>query len=147
MLSYDEWINLKMTEMATTRKDAMILVDALSTEIYKHLLKVLYWDAGQDYKKHIKDIDTWLFKIDTIKLKGNKRIPHKDLYEWLFDNVLSEEDTLKKYIKILSKDYETLNVIQPDVDKLNEKLISIYVKLTKDISEDNFVTINNYLKD
>ena len=148
MQTYREWFNEQtlLTEMATDRKKAEKVINGLGDEIFKHLIKILYWIDDINYNKHCSDINSWLYKIQDIELKPNsKRISAKDYHFWLYDEFYSSINQLNSTIKRKLKDYHNLKRTNITEEELYNKLKNIYEKLCKDLNTNKFEDINEYI--
>lgn len=97
MQIYREWFNshTELNEIATDRKKAEKVINGLGDEIFKHLIKILYWVDEINYNKHCNDINSWLYKIQDIELNPNsRRISEKDYYFWLYEEFYSSKNQL-----------------------------------------------------
>lgn len=148
MQTYREWFNEQtlLTEMATDRKKAEKVINGLGDEIFKHLIKILYWVDDINYNKHCSDINSWLYKIQDIELKPNsKRISAKDYYFWLYDEFYSSKNQLNSTIKRKLKDYHNLARTNITEEELYTKLKIIYENLCVDLNTNKFEDIKDYL--
>jgi len=149
MITYREWFNnrIELNEMAVDRKKAEQVLNALSDEIFEHLIKILYWIDDINLDKHCKDINTWLYKCQDILLKPNsKRLTEKNYYEWLYLDFNSSETQLASTIKRRLKDYHSLTRTELNENILFLKLKEIYKSISKDLSNDNFEDIRDYIR-
>jgi vacuolar-type H+-ATPase subunit I/STV1 len=149
MLSYSEWFKnttdaTNLNEMAISRKKASEVISALGDEIFEHLIKLLFYKDEENYLKHLNDIDTWLFKIDRIELKGNKRPKFNDYYNWLYKDFNSSSRQLNKSIKKLDKSYGSLEKIRTETE-LFHVLEEVYNELCSDLEKDEFNSIKEYI--
>lgn len=155
MLYLKEWLAEKLQytelfEMAETRAQAERIVRGIGDEIVLHLVKVLYWEDDLNKEKHLKDIQTWLNKINRITLKpNNKSIKEKDIYHWLWDGPFGNgcEWFERLIIKKELSAYHDLPRTELSSEELYRKLERICKEISRDISTDEFISIENYLKD
>jgi hypothetical protein len=126
--------------------------DKITDESYQpllHIIKILRYNNSIDYNHHISDIDGWLHKIEFyINQYNGKRLKSKISMNWIFyDNFKSggfvniftkneKYGVLKKY-----SDYQKLKTFE-DIEL---QMIDIYDKLSKDLIDNKFETIENYL--
>lgn len=114
-----DWVlESPLFEMAFKRKDLEAKITAESYQIIKHLIKVLKWRDDANYNKHLGDINSWLFDIQTYKIKGNKKPSQQDYYQWMFLDIVQNEITVTRFIKGLY-DYHRLPVIKDDFEVYN----------------------------
>lgn len=155
MLYLKEWLAEKLQytelfEMAETRAKAEKTIRGVGKEIIYHLAKVLYWEDALNKQKHLKDIQNWLRDIDDIELKPNNKKPKEnDIYEWLWSAPFGNgcEWFHTKIINRRLEDYHELPRTNLSVEELYRELERICKEISRDISTDEFISIENYLKD
>jgi hypothetical protein len=131
--------------MGISKSDAERKVKNIFTHIFKHLVKILKWDDPVNYDKHIADIDNWIYDLYILKLKPNGRpISGKLMYAWLFGDDLDSMEDVEITVRILSKSYSKLPVLLTN-EQLYARLTEIYGKLSQDIDQRNFESIDTYL--
>jgi hypothetical protein len=138
-----ESISDKLYEMAFSRKDIESKISSLSIPLIAHLIKVLKWEDVLNYNKHLGDINSWLFDIQAITLKGNKKPKQQDYFQWIFLDTAHNLITVKRKIKGLHQ-YQDLKVIATD-EQVYEKLLKILTDVSIALSQDKFEDIKNFL--
>lgn len=143
-------MNTRLFEMAFDRQTAKNKVTSLSPLIFDHLLKLWVLNSPQTANHWYSEIDSWLNQIDNIYLKSSKKKPSKqDLYNWLiFDSAphYSEEYMNHVITKWKRKEYATVPLRDFDTDVVLNQILSVIDKICMDISNNNFTTIDDYLK-
>jgi hypothetical protein len=129
-------------EMAFDRKDVEAKITSLSEPITEHLIKVLKWEDDTDKHKHLRDIDGWLYKVQRLKLRKNRKPTSHEYFEWLFTDVVQDEITLNRWIKGMHQ-YSTLPVSRED-QEVFDIIKAIYYKVSFDLETNSFDTITNY---
>ena len=131
-------------EMAFDRKDVEARITSLSDPVVEHLIKMLKWKDDVNYEKHLGDINSWIFQIQRLKMRGNRKPSQHDYYTWMFDDVAQNELTIGRFIKGLHR-YHHLQVIRTD-DEVHDIIKSILYQVSFELSLNNFDDIHNYIK-
>lgn len=145
----DKLNETKLFEMAHERKDAKDTVTNLSPQIMLHLVKIFVFESPENVNHWASEINNWLNIIDDIYLKQNKKkLSHYDLYNWIILD--SAPHYAKEYLdrnvrKMKRTDYASLPLRQYDSEEVMNKIISIIDSVCIDMSNDEFVTIRDYL--
>jgi hypothetical protein len=129
-------------EMAFDRKDVESKITSLSEPITEHLIKVLKWEDDINKQKHLRDIDGWLFKVQRLNLRKNRKPTSHEYFEWLFSDVVQDEITLNRWIKGMHQ-YSTLPVNRED-QEVFDIIKAIYYKVSFDLETNSFDTITDY---
>jgi hypothetical protein len=129
-------------EMAFDRKDVEAKITSLSEPITEHLIKVLKWQDDANKQKHLRDIDSWLYKVQRLKLRKNRKPSNHEYFEWLFTDVVQDEITLSRWIKGMYQ-YSTLPVLREN-DEIFDIIKAIYYKVSFDLETNSFETITDY---
>jgi len=143
----DRVCNTTLFEMAHERKLALDVVRGVANQIVFHLI-YLYLYPESPAKNHWKtEINVFLNKIDNLWLKptGRKKLSGKDYYDKLFSEPL-EGDIIQlksRVNKIIRKEGEPSKTI--NLFLLKESLEKIIHDISYDLSNDQFVTIEDYL--
>lgn len=131
-------------EMAMARKDAESKITGLGEPTLEHLIKILKWQDNLNYQKHIGDINSWLYKIQNIYIKGNKKPTQHDYYTWIFvDNVTAGEIVIRRWIKGLYQ-YHDLYVIRTD-EEVYDIIKHMIYQISFELPTNNFDDIADYL--
>lgn len=130
-------------EMAFDRKDVESKITSISDPIIEHLVKVLKWDDSINYNKHIGDINRWIFQIQRLKMKGNRKPTQHDYYTWMFEDVAQDELTISRFIKGLHR-YHHFPVIRSD-EEVFYVIKHILYQTSFDLPLNQFDDINDYI--
>lgn len=134
-------------EMAMEKKIAENKVRGVSGPVILHLIKVLRWSPGQDYDKHIHDINSWLLDIQDIYLKGGrrKRLSAERYYQLLWDEPMggNEVRLVQSKLKRQLRGYSGEVVMEPE--DIAVALEKAYKELSADMAADEFDDIKDYL--
>jgi len=131
-------------EMAFDRKDVEARITSIADPIVEHLVKALKWEDPVNYEKHLGDINNWLFQIQRLKMKNNKKPTQHDYYTWMFTDVAQDELTISRFVKGLHR-YHHLPIIKTD-DEVFNIIKNILYQLSYDLALNKFDDINHYLK-
>lgn len=132
-----------LLDMAFNRKDVESNITSLADPVIEHLIKILKWKDEANYKKHIGDINSWIFKIQRLKLKGNKKPNQHDYYQWMFLDLVDNEIDISRWIKGMYS-YNSLTQLRPDEEVYNI-IKAIMYKISFDLPLNNFDDISDYL--
>lgn len=139
-----------ITEMAFDRKTVIRKVEDLEDQINLHLVKIIRYYDELNFEKHIKDIMTWLVKIQKMDVgrKGNK-LPEKDYFKLLFVQPFTDEKNsqrIRDYERSDLKNYKDLPRLRTEEETV--KLIhKIQKEIAKRLSENNIYEIDDYIRD
>lgn len=146
MLKAEEY-EIILTEMATTKKGAEIVIKGKGRQVFYHLLKILKYKDELNYQKHIKDIDTWLFSIQDIQMKGkNRRLKSEHYFNWLYGDLFEGFDVLTSTLNRTLKDYKELPIKRTDREVFRI-LVIIYKELSIRLSDNKFEGIDKILSE
>ena len=112
-------------------------------KVSSNIIQLLKWEDKDNYDNYIRDINKCLYDIQRIRLKNGRKIRLIDHYDWIFAEDLSSIERVKNIIEAYSYN-NSLKVIRTD-EEVYKILTSIMIKVCKDIAEDNFENIENYL--
>jgi len=136
-------------EMAFHRQIAKNKVTDLSPQIFKHLLKIWVLEYPNDSNHWRKEINTWFYYINDIRLKPNNKKPSKqELYHWLiFDSAPHYSiEYINEVIETWDGgEYETIRIRDFDPAIVLEQILQVINQVCADISVGKFKNINNYL--
>ena len=132
-------------EQARSRQDSESRITALAEPVIYYLIKILKWNDDLNFDKHCKDIDTWLNQTAFVKVKGKKTPKRRDYYQWMFLDVVQNQDTLSKIIKKILYAYHSLPEARTDQEVYFE-LERILSELSNDLAKQNLQDIEKYLK-
>ena len=141
----------KIFEIAFERKQAKNAVTSLSPLIFEHLLKLFVFKDTSSINHWCNELDNCFDNIDKIYDKpSNKKLSKYDIYNWLVLDAAPHYTTeyVDKWIIKLSKTkYQGIQVNDYDSDWVLNKILAIIDKVSDDISNDNFITIKDYIGD
>lgn len=135
----DSILDSRIFEQAFRRRDAETRISSLTISIFSHLIKVLKWQDETNYNKNCSNIDEWIRQIQIIKLKGNNKPSQSDYFQWMFNDVVSNEETVIRNIKSMSRTY-ILPVIRTD-DEVFQIIKNILYQLSYDLPVNKFESI------
>ena len=139
-----DWVeNTPLLEMAFSRKEIESKITNLGSPIIEHLIKILKWKDDQNFEKHCRDITNWLYQVQNFKLKDGRRPKDKDYFKWLFLDNGGDVKNIRRRIKALYN-YHQLTILKSD-EEVFLSIAYIIDKISKDISNDNFEDIKNYI--
>lgn len=139
----DKIIDSRLFEMVFSRREVESKITELSFPVVEHLIKILKWDDRLNYQKHCSDINNWLLKIKSYKMKNGKRPKQSDYYQWMFHDTVQDEKTISHWVKVLTN-YHTLKIIRTDKEVF-DSITNILFELSKDLSKDDIKLIQDYL--
>jgi len=92
-----DWLNeTVLFEMAYQRKKVIEIISNHQQQIAIHLVKCLYYDVPSGMVDHwIAEINAWLGKINSLKLKNGKKLSGDVYYALLFREPLGELSDLE----------------------------------------------------
>jgi hypothetical protein len=130
-------------EMAFKRSEVESKTTDISYQVIEHLIKTLTWEDDLNYQKHLSDINSWIYRIQSLRLKGNKKPSNYDYYQWMFTDVLHDEETTRRWIKGLH-DYHKLKQLR-DYDEVFNIIKAIIYKVSFDLPLNKFEDIRHYI--
>jgi hypothetical protein len=140
----EKFINSELFENAFHRQEVESRITYLTYSVVEHLIKVLKWEDKLNYDTHIRDINSWMFKIQSFILKGNKRPTQKDYYQWMVNDVVQNELNIELWIRGLHR-YSHLPVLRTDKEVFDIIKIILY-KTSLVLPLTNFRDITDYIK-
>lgn len=112
----------------------------LSEEIILTLIETKFFYNKETYKSNIKKLNNIFLDIQE---DFDEKIDKKYYYKWLFSNPIdSGEDIKKIYKKIEQKGYKPTR--KDGFDKFYIEMKEAFIKISNNISNNDFVTIENY---
>ena len=146
----DKIIDSTLFEMASSRKDAKRLITGLSPQIFGHLIKLFVFNSINNRSGWIKEINSWLNDIDDIYLKpSNKKPDWQTIYNWMIFDSAPHYTALyidNKVKKLIATTFSDASVHDYDPETVLNHILKILEQVTKDIADDKFITLENYLK-
>ena len=112
-----------------------------SDNIFSHILKVLVYNDPFNNKKHLREMSGIVRSLQNKTIKS--KIALEDLYHIFYGNI-EEDRNLSQYISDLEIDYSSLERSKLTKDEIEERLSSIFRRLSNDILKKTFKTFKKY---
>lgn len=138
-----EVITGRLSEMAFERGELESKITSESYQVVQHLIKLLKWDDPVNANKHARDANNWLFKIQSFKMKKNRRPKSQDYYQWMFIDNVGDEITIARFIRGMHE-YQSLPVSRTDRE-VYDIIQDLIRRISPDLAANNFDGIENYL--
>ena len=112
-----------------------------SDNIFSHILKVLVYNDPFNNKKHLREMSGIVRSLQNKTIKS--KIALEDLYHIFYGNI-EEDRNLSQYISDLEIDHNSLEKSKLTKDEIEERLSSIFRRLSNDILKKTFKTFKKY---
>ena len=112
-----------------------------SDNIFSHILKVLVYNDSRNNKKHLREMSGIVRSLQNKTIKS--KIALEDLYHIFYGNI-EEDRNLSQYISDLAIDYSSLERSKLTKDEIEERLSSIFSRLSEEILKKTFRTFEEY---
>ena len=112
-----------------------------SDNIFSHILKVLVYNDPFNNKKHLREMSGIVRSLQNKTIKS--KIASEDLYHIFYGNI-EEDGNLSQYISDLEIDHNSLEKSKLTKDEIEERLSSIFRRLSNDILKKTFKTFKKY---
>ena len=112
-----------------------------SDNIFSHILKVLVYNDPFNNKKHLREMSGIVRSLQNKTIKS--KIASEDLYHIFYGNI-EEDRNLSQYISDLAIDYSSLERSKLTKDEIEERLSSIFSRLSEEILKKTFRTFEEY---
>ena len=112
-----------------------------SDNIFSHILKVLVYDDSFNNRKHLREMSGIVRSLQNKTVKS--KIAPEDLYHIFYGNI-EEDENLSQYISDLEIDYSSLEKSKLTKDEIEERLSSIFRRLSEEILRKTFKTFEEY---
>ena len=112
-----------------------------SDNIFSHILKVLVYNDPFNNKKHLREMAGIVRSLQNKTIKS--KISPEDLYHIFYGNI-EEDGNLDQYILDLEIDYSSLEKSKLAKDEIEERLSSIFSRLSEEILKKTFRTFEEY---
>ena len=131
--------------MAFERNHAETRITELGWLALSSMIVISKWEETDNYAKHVDNINQWLFDVQKtlIQPKG-KRFKEEKYFQLLFAEQIKTVEGITQYINRSLRGYKGLEEISADAG-VYEQLNKIYKQLAKDLSNNQFEGIENYL--
>lgn len=133
-------------EMAYARSKAQDKVTSISPQIVQHLVKIFAVHSPNDLQHWKNEINGWLWDIEDIRLKDNKRITQYNYHDWLLNKAHTNytPEIIKKYIERFRMEYPGTRA-DADPEFIANQVSHILAHVAADLAENKFTSINDYL--
>ena len=149
MKSFLDYVRMsdELYEQAYNRNKIFREVESKERQIYNHLLKVLFYNDSYNNEKHLKDIETWLRDIQTIKSKSAWLT--KDMFFSILYAGIEEDFDYETEKQKLDFNYENLQKSKLSPSEIKLRLDKIYDRICRELTTKSFKKIRDYpeLKD
>ena len=112
-----------------------------SDNIFSHILKVLVYNDPFNNKKHLREMSGIVRSLQNKTIKS--KIALEDLYHIFYGNI-EEDGNLSQYISDLEIDYSSLEKSKLTKDEIEERLSSIFSRLSEEILAKSFKSFEVY---
>ena len=112
-----------------------------SDNIFSHILEVLVYNDPRNNKKHLREMAGIVRSLQNKTIKS--KISSEDLYHIFYGNI-EEDGNLDQYILDLEIDYSSLEKSKLAKDEIEERLSSIFRRLSMEILRKTFRTFEEY---
>ncbi len=131
--------------MAFEINHAITRIGELGWLALSSMIVISKWEDRDNYVKHVDNINQWLFDVQKtlIQPKG-KRFKGEKYFQLLFAEQIKTTEGITQYINRGLRGYKGLKVINTDAEAYDQ-LSKIYKQLAKDLSNNQFEGIENYL--
>ena len=134
-----------LAKMAFERNHAITRITELGWLALSSMIVISKWEDTDNYAKHVDNINQWLFDVQkTLIQPKRKRFERKRYYQLLFAEQIKTTEGITQYTNRGLREYKGLEVIRTDAG-VYEQLNKIYKQLAKDLSNNQFEGIENYL--
>ena len=144
MKSFLDYVRMsdELYEQAYNRNKIFREVESKERQIYNHLLKVLFYNDSYNNEKHLKDIETWLRDIQTIKSKSAWLT--KDMFFSILYAGIEEDFDYETEKQKLDFNYENLQKSKLSPNEIKLRLDKIYDRICKELTTKSFKEIRSY---
>lgn len=112
-----------------------------SDNIFNHILKVLVYNDPYNNKKHLRETSGIVRSLQNKTIKS--KIALEDLYHIFYGNI-EEDGNLSQYISDLEINYSSLVKSKLTKDEIEERLSSIFRRLSNNILKKSFKSFEEY---
>ena len=128
--------------MAFARNLAESRITELGLSVLSAMIVISKWADTNDDAEHVNQ---WLFDVQRTLIKpSGKRFKRQQYCKFLFAEQIEKVEDITRCIDRGLREYKSLQEISADAE-VYEKLNKIYKQLSKDLSNDQFEGIENYL--
>ena len=112
-----------------------------SDNIFSHILKVLVYNDSLNNRKHLREMSGIVRSLQNKTIKS--KIALEDLYHIFYGNI-EEDRNLSQYISDLEIDYSSLERSKLTKGEIEERLSSIFSRLSEEILKKTFRIFEEY---
>ena len=112
-----------------------------SDNIFSHILKFLVYNDSYNNKKHLREMSGIVRSLQNKTIKS--KIAPEDLYHIFYGNI-EEDRNLSQYISDLEIDHNSLEKSKLTKDEIEERLSSIFRRLSEEILKKTFKSFEEY---
>lgn len=112
-----------------------------SDNIFSHILKVLVYNDPFNNRKHLREMSGIVRSLQNKTIKS--KITPDDLYHIFYGNI-EEDENLSQYISDLEIDYNSLEKSRLTKSEIEERLSSIFRRLSDEILKKTFRSFEEY---
>ena len=112
-----------------------------SDNIFSHILEVLVYNDPLNSKKHLREMSGIVRSLQNKTIKS--KIALEDLYHIFYGNI-EEDRNLSQYISDLEIDYSSLERSKLTKGEIEERLSSIFSRLSEEILRKTFRSFEEY---
>ena len=117
-------------------------ITELGLSVLSAMIVISKWADTNDDAEHVNQ---WLFDVQRTLIKpSGTRFKRQQYYKFLFAEQIEKVEDITRCIDRGLRGYQSLQEICTDAE-VYEKLNKIYKQLSKDLSNDQFEGIENYL--
>ena len=144
MKSFLDYVRMsdELYEQAYNRSKIFREVERKERQIYNHLLKVLFYNDPFNNEKHLKDIETWIRDIQSIKTKSAWLT--KDMFFSILYADIEEDFDYKAEKRKLDIHYGSLQKSKLSPSEIKLRLDKIYDRICRELSTKSFKEIRSY---
>ena len=112
-----------------------------SDNIFSHILEVLIYNDPRNNKKYLREMSGIVRSLQNKTIRS--KITQEDLYHIFYGNI-EEDRNLSQYISDLEIDYSSLEKSKLTKNEIEERLSSIFRRLSMEILRKTFRTFEEY---
>ena len=144
MKSFLDYVRMsdELYEQAYNRNKIFREVESKERQIYNHLLKVLFYNDSYNNEKHLRDIETWIRDIQSIKTKSAWLT--KDMFFSILYAGIEEDFDYKAEKQKLDFNYGKLQQSKLSPSEIKLRLDKIYDRICRELSTKSFKEIRSY---
>ena len=140
----DILMETRIFELAYNRKTAVNKVRDISLNTSMELLKILMYKDSRNQNHWRAKFDGWMASI---KRYSKGTLKERDLFHLLWVEPLGDLDQLEDLISMVESDYysPSYHIDYSNLPSLHKQMKSIFASISRDISINKHININNYI--